>query len=147
MVFPGGFGAAKNLSTFGVSDDPEVDPEVARVVRDFRDAGAGHATGMACIAPVLAALVTARDDGRLVKLTLGGRGEGWPYAGAIDRAEGFGAEVVEAGVGDVVVDPDCRLVTTPAFMCGDARFHEVADGVAAMVDEVIKLTEETEEDA
>jgi enhancing lycopene biosynthesis protein 2 len=37
VIFPGGFGAAKNLSTFGVSGDPEVDDQVARVLREFRE--------------------------------------------------------------------------------------------------------------
>ena len=39
VVFPGGFGAAKNLSSFAHSAEPSVDPEVARVLRQCLEAG------------------------------------------------------------------------------------------------------------
>ncbi len=73
VVFPGGFGAAKNLCTFAVSSDPEADPEAARVLREFR--AAGKPVGMCCIAPVLAGIVLAKEDGVKVKVTLGEKGE------------------------------------------------------------------------
>ncbi len=72
VVFPGGFGAAKNLSTFGVSSEPTVDDEVARVVREFR--AASKPIAMCCIAPVIAALIIAKEDGEKVKVTLGKKG-------------------------------------------------------------------------
>ena len=72
VIFPGGFGIAKNLSTFGVSSDPEVDCEVARVLREFHSAK--KVIGMCCIAPILAALVLAKQDGIPVSLTMGSQG-------------------------------------------------------------------------
>ena len=40
LVFPGGFGAAKNLSDFGFKGvDMKVNPEVERVLKDFHMAG------------------------------------------------------------------------------------------------------------
>ncbi len=61
VIFPGGFGAAKNLSTFGVSSDPDVDDEVVRILRQFRDQK--KPIGMCCIAPIIAAMVFAGKDG------------------------------------------------------------------------------------
>lgn len=56
VVFPGGFGAAKNLSDFGFKGaEMSVDPEVERVIREFH--AAGKPIALCCIAPVLAAKV------------------------------------------------------------------------------------------
>ena len=56
VVFPGGFGAAKNLSDFAFKGtDMTVDPEVERVLRDFNKSGKPIA--LCCIAPILAAKV------------------------------------------------------------------------------------------
>ena len=56
VVFPGGFGAAKNLSDFAFKGtDMTVDPEVERVIKDFNKSGKPIA--LCCIAPILAAKV------------------------------------------------------------------------------------------
>ena len=44
--------------------------------------------GLTCISPIIAAKVFGKEG---VKLTLGGRGDSWPYNGAIDAAGSFGA--------------------------------------------------------
>ena len=140
VIFPGGFGAAKNLSTFGVSGEPVVDEEVARVLKEFNEAGKPIA--MCCIAPIIAAMVFGQD--KPMKLTLGRRQKtddetgDWPFAGTIDKAAGMGAEVVEAGVDEVVVDEGNKLVTNPAFMYS-GPFHEIHDGVAKMVQTLVDL--------
>ncbi len=137
VIFPGGFGAAKNLSTFATSAEPQVDEEVARVLREFT--AAGKPIGLCCIAPILAALVLAKDDGVKVKITLGKRaGEGWPYAATIDKAIEFGADHVEMGVDEVCVDEEHKIVTTPAYMF-DGEFHQIHDSVAKMVDTVLGM--------
>ena len=56
VVFPGGFGAAKNLSDFAFKGtDMTVDPEVERVLKEFNKSGKPIA--LCCIAPILAAKV------------------------------------------------------------------------------------------
>ena len=137
VVFPGGFGAAKNLSSFATNPEPTVDPEVARVLREF--VSAGKPLGLCCIAPILAALVLSKEDGIPIKVTLGQRsGEGWPYAATIDKAIEFGAEHEEKTVEEVCIDEERKIVTTPAFMF-DAEFHQVHDGVSSMIQAVIDL--------
>src|SRR2546430_2845880 len=56
LVFPGGFGAAKNLSNFASAGaNCTVHPEVQRLVSDMH--AAKKPIGLACIAPVLAAKI------------------------------------------------------------------------------------------
>jgi len=137
VLFPGGFGAAKNLSSFGFEGaDMKVDPEVVRVIEAFHEAGKPMA--MCCIAPVLAAKVLGSKN---VTLTLGGQGseQDWPYQGSIEAAKGWGANMELKEVGEVCVDNDNKLVSTPAYMSGTAKFHEVQDGVSGMVQELLKM--------
>jgi len=141
VVFPGGFGAAKNLSDFGFKGtDMTVDPEVERVLRDFRKAGKPMA--LCCIAPILAAKVFGSEG---VTLTLGKsteEGGAWPFHGAVEAARSMGANIVEAGVNDVVVDPDHKVVTTPAYMY-NGQFHEIQDGVRNMIDAMFQVEAES----
>ncbi len=109
VIFPGGFGAAKNLSTFATSSDPEVDPEVSRVLREFH--AAGKPIGLCCIAPIVAALVLSKQEGIKVKMTLGkSSGVGWPYAATIAKAVEFGVDHVEASVAEICVDEENKVI-------------------------------------
>ena len=64
VVFPGGFGAAKNLSDFGFSGtDMNVNPEVGRVIREFH--AAGKPIALCCIAPILAAKVLGSNGDKI----------------------------------------------------------------------------------
>lgn len=87
---------------------------------------------MACIAPLLAAQTF---KGEVLKMTMGGdSGEEWPYADAVKLAFSLGHNMrVNKTVRDVVFDPDNFIVTTPAYMQGDARPHEVWEGMQKFV--------------
>jgi len=115
LVMPGGFGAAKNLSSFAF-DGPgcTVDADVADAVR--RTHAAGKPIGALCIAPVILAKVLG--DG---ELTIG---EDAQVASAI---EAMGARHRKAGHGEVVVDEGLRIVTTPCYML-DATIDQIAQG-------------------
>jgi len=137
VVFPGGFGAAKNLSSFAHSAEPSVNDEVKQVIRSIHEANKPIA--LCCISPILIALVLCKEDGKKVKLTLGQRsGKGWPYSATIDKAKEFGAEVVEMNVDEVCVDEENKIVTSPAFMY-EASFSEVFDGVSKMIESLVAL--------
>lgn len=137
VIFPGGFGAAKNLSDFAVKGaEMSVIADVERVINDFH--GAKKPIGLCCIAPMLAAKVLG---GKGVSLTLGKSDDGsgkWPYAGSLEAAKALGANVVEKAVDEVEVDSANLVVTTPAFMY-EGKFHEIHDSVANMVSEVLKF--------
>ena len=42
-------------------------------------------------------------------------------------------------VNELCVDKTNKLVSTPAYMCGSAKYHEVQDGVASMVNQLLKM--------
>ena len=135
VIIPGGFGAAKNLCTFAVSPEPEINKDVERILKEFH--AASKPIGMCCISPIIAAILFTKADWEKkgpVKLTLGRRlpKESWPYAETIEKAAEMGAEVVECGVDEVCVDETNKLFTTPAFMY-EGAFHEIHDGVNKMV--------------
>ena len=76
---------------------------------------------MCCISPVIAAKVFgSKSGGPGVKLTLGGRGEDWPFNGSIDAVSSFGNELIETNLSQVVHDEKNRIVTAPAYMSGVA---------------------------
>ncbi len=136
LVIPGGFGAAKNLSDFGFKGaDMSVDPEVERVLKDFK--AAGKPMALCCIAPILAAKVFGPQG---ISLTLGKSGPDnlWPYNGSIAAATSFGAQVVEKEVSEVHVDENLKVVTSPAFMY-NGQFHEIQDGVSKMIATLLKM--------
>ena len=145
VIFPGGFGAAKNLCTFAVSPEPKINQDVERVLADFH--AAEKPIGMCCISPIIAALLFSKGDWEKkgpVKLTLGRRsivdGEtgSWPYAETIEKAAEMGAEMLECGVTEVCVDETNKIFTTPAFMY-EGGFHEIHDGINDMVNALLGM--------
>mmetsp|Transcript_40954 Transcript_40954/g.107561 ORF Transcript_40954/g.107561 Transcript_40954/m.107561 type:complete len:256 (+) Transcript_40954:31-798(+) len=137
VVFPGGFGAAKNLSDFATKG-PEmtVDPTVAHIISSFH--AAHKPIGLCCIAPVLAARVLAPHG---VEVTVGSdqESEAYPYAGAAGAIASFGAKHVVKALGEAHVDAGNRVATSTAYMCNTAAVHEVGESVEAMVEEVAKM--------
>ena len=74
IIIPGGFGAAKNLSSFGFDGaDMTVHSDIEKILREFK--AQDKVIGLTCIAPIIAAKVFGSEG---VKLTLGGRTENFP---------------------------------------------------------------------
>lgn len=128
LLFPGGYGAAKNLCTFAVDGrNMRVIPEVERLVREMR--AAGKPMGFICIAPVIAGKLFGADE---VKVTIGNDRD---TAGAI---ESWGARHVECKVEDIVVDERLKVVTTPAYMLGP-WIAPVAAGIDKLVAAALEM--------
>lgn len=139
LVVPGGFGAAKNLCNWASAAAPqdcEAKPEMRSVLEAFYEQKKPIA--LCCIAPVLAAVVFKTKQ---VIVTVGGAeaGEDWPYAGTVGQLKSIGAKPVECKVGEVCVDTANKLVTSPAYMSGTAKKHEVFFGVRRMIRELAWL--------
>ncbi|XP_019379418.1 PREDICTED: ES1 protein homolog, mitochondrial, partial [Gavialis gangeticus] len=136
VIFPGGFGAAKNLSTFAVDGkDCKVHKEVERVLQEFHKAG--KPIGLCCISPVLVAKVLPGAE-----VTVGHEveeGGKWPYAGTAGAIKALGAKHCVKEVTEAHVDLKNKVVTTPAFMC-ETELHHIFEGIGAMVKNVLKLT-------
>ncbi|MCR9245376.1 MAG: isoprenoid biosynthesis glyoxalase ElbB [bacterium] len=129
VVFPGGFGAAKNLSDFASKGGAAtVHADVARVLREAH--AARKPIGAICIAPALVAL--ALGSTAHPRLTIGND------AGTAGALEAAGARHENCAVTDCVVDTDNRIVTTPAYMF-DARVDEVATGIGKCVDALMGM--------
>jgi len=130
LVFPGGYGAAKNLSTFAV-DGPgcKVNEQVERLLREM--VKAKKPIGLACIAPVLAARVLG-TAGLNPKLTIG------TDRAAADAINAMKAQHQDAGETDVCIDEANRLVTTPCYM-NNVGPWTVYQGAEKMVEEVLRM--------
>ena len=129
VIFPGGFGAAKNLCSFAADGaDCTVHPEAARVLREAH--AARRPIGALCIAPVIVARVLGTATG--VRVTIG---DDAGTAAAITR---MGARHEAAATTGVVVDEANRVVTTPCYMLA-GRISEVFDGAAALVGRLLDL--------
>jgi len=131
VIFPGGFGAAKNLCDFAVKGtDCTVNPAVEKFVTDALKAG--KVMGFICIAPALMAKVAGNIDLH-PDLTIG------TDKGTATAVEKFGAHHVSCPVNDIVVDEKNKIVTTPAYMLGQ-RISEVAEGIEKLVTKVLELS-------
>lgn len=128
LVFPGGYGVAKNLCTFAVEGrNMRVLPEVERLAREMRSAGKPQ--GYICISPVIAAKLFGADG---VKVTIGNDRD---TAAAI---ESWGAHHVDCRVEDIAVDERLEIVTTPAYMLGP-WIAPVATGIDKLVSAVLEM--------
>ena len=126
LVLPGGFGVAKNLSSFAFDGiDMKVHPEVERLVGEAHERGLP--IGAICIAPtVIAKLIPGAT------LTIGSD------VATARALEGMGASHAECPVNQAVVDREKRIVTTPAYMLGPWT-ASVYEGVRRCVDEVVGM--------
>ncbi|HZV81404.1 MAG TPA: isoprenoid biosynthesis glyoxalase ElbB [Geobacteraceae bacterium] len=129
IIFPGGFGAAKNLCDFAVKGAAATpNPDVARLLKEM--ATARKPIGAICIAPALIAAVLGRSYAP--KLTIG-NDEG--TAAAINAT---GSCHVDCPVTEFVVDKENKIVSTPAYMLA-GRISEAAEGIDKTVKAVIDL--------
>lgn len=142
IILPGGFGAAKNLSTFAFDGaNMTVDRRLADILKDFHRSR--KPIGMCCISPIILAHVfpgARLTLGRMKNLTEDESKNLFPYSGAVLAARQMGAETDECDVNQICVDEKHRLVTTPAFM-KNASFHQVFDGIGLMIGKVLQMTE------
>lgn len=132
VIFPGGFGAAKNLSDFAEKGaEAKAHPEVERLMREMLEAG--KPIGLICIAPALAAVVFGASHSPRITI-----GKDKDTAAALVK---LGARHIECPVGKFVVDEKLRIVSTPAYMLGKS-IAEVAEGIEALVKKVLILVED-----
>jgi len=131
VLLPGGFGAAKNLTSFA-QDGPgcEVDPQVARLLREMH--AAGKPIAALCIAPAVLAAVFGKD--LKPEITIG------TDAGTAAALEKMGARHRAVGPTEVVVDAEHRMITTPCYMSA-TRIRDIATGADAAVQKLLAMIE------
>lgn len=130
IIFPGGFGAAKNLSSFAFDGaECSVNAEVQSSVNDMVKADKPIAA--LCIAPAVMAKIL---EGCTVTI-----GQDDATAGAIETMGATHAKTLHGGV---VRDDRYKLVTAPCYML-ESSVSQIADGAANAVAELLAMIAET----
>lgn len=130
LIFPGGFGAAKNLCTFAFKGpDCEVNPEVARLVREI--VAAKKPLAAVCIAPALISKVLG-DDKLAHKLTIG------TDAATAGALESMGSQHIDCPATNFVIDTENKLVSSPAYMLAGS-IKEAAEGIEKTVQALVEM--------
>lgn len=125
LLFPGGFGAAKNLSTVAFDGpDAKVNPEVEAALKNTH--AIKKPIGAMCITPAFVAKVLGE-----VSVTIG------KDEGTIQAIEAMGGKHVETDHGDVVYDEGNMLFTTPCYML-EGSITDIWDGAYNIVDAMMK---------
>jgi enhancing lycopene biosynthesis protein 2 len=128
LIFPGGFGVAKNLCTYAFDGtDCSVDRVVEAAIRDTHSAG--KPIGALCISPVLITrvlgdvTVTIGDDAKTVAdiTTMGGRHEMKRH-------------------GEVSVDRKNRIVTAPCYML-NSTVSDIAHDAEVLIKAIQEMVE------
>lgn len=130
LVFPGGFGAAKNLSDFAkAGPEAHLHPDVARLMREMHEAQ--KPLGFICIAPALAAILF-RGTLTQAHLTIG------EDPGTASALSAMGAVHEARPVHATCLDTDNRIVSTPAYMLGPGP-AAVFRGIKKLIEELLGL--------
>jgi enhancing lycopene biosynthesis protein 2 len=128
LIMPGGFGAAKNLSSFALKGpDATVQPQVQRILREMLSAG--KPIGAMCIAPATLTKALATES---PEVTIG------TDTGTAAAIETMGGRHKVCHVEQIHVDQARKIVTTPAYMLGPG-IKEVAVGIEKLVNKVVEL--------
>lgn len=127
LIFPGGFGAASNLSDFAEKGTHcTVLPEVEKTIKAFSTAQ--KPVGFICITPTIAAKVYADN----IQCSVGNDLE------THEAMSSMGASPQICAVDEIVVDSKHKVVSTPAFMLGK-NISEVFIGIEKLVNMILKM--------
>jgi enhancing lycopene biosynthesis protein 2 len=131
IVFPGGFGVAKNLSSFAVKgENCDVHPDVLRLVKEF--AAKKKPQAALCIAPAMMAKIYEDAPIKPI-LTIGNDKD------CSSKIETMGSTHQECSARDFVFDKQNSVISTPAYMRGQS-ISEVAEGIEKTIHQLLKMT-------
>ena len=126
IVFPGGFGVAKNLSDFAFKGAAcQVTPEVEKAIVTFHTAK--KPIGALCISPAIIAktiqnaTITVGNDSNTIK-----------------AVEEMGGVHETASHGEVIVDQINKIVTTPCYML-NANIVQIERGANNLIEKLLSL--------
>jgi enhancing lycopene biosynthesis protein 2 len=120
LIFPGGFGVAKNLCDFAFKGaDCKINPDVEKAI--LKTASKNKPIGALCISPVILAKIFGD-----VEVTIG------QDKGTAEGIEKMGSTHVRTTHGEVIIDEKNNLFTTPCYML-DANIVQIAEGAENIV--------------
>jgi enhancing lycopene biosynthesis protein 2 len=126
LIIPGGFGCAKNLSTWAFEGDHcSVNPDLEKAISEMHLSG--KPVGALCIAPVILAGIIPGT-----RLTTGN-----------DKASGDfirkkGSSYITTTHGEVVSDKEKKIFSTPCYML-DADIVQISEGAENIVKEMMNV--------
>ena len=131
LIMPGGFGVAKNLSNFAFKGpEAEVIREVSELILAVN--AKKMPIGVICISPAVLSLLLGEKG---LEVTIGSDKE---TAETIERR---GGKHIDRAVNEIYYDDKLKVVSTPAYMYGDAKIKEIYEGIEKLVQKVIDLLE------
>ena len=129
LIFPGGFGAAKNLSSFAFDGaDCKVNEDVERLTKEIYKLG--KPIGALCIAPAMMAKILGEIAP--VELTIGNERA---TANAIDT---MGGRHIICTANNIVIDSKNKVVSTPAYMLASS-IKEAGEGIEKLVKTILGM--------
>jgi len=126
IVFPGGFGAAKNLSSFAF-DGPacSVNEDVVQAVKST--VMAEKPIGALCIAPAVITKILGKVD-----VTIGND------SGTSSAIEAMGGKHVQTSHGEIVIDRNFKVVSTPCYML-EATIDQIEIGAKNVIKTIMAM--------
>lgn len=125
LIFPGGFGAAKNLSTFAFDgENCKVNAEVENAIRKMHELK--KPIGALCISPVILAKVLGN-----IEITIG------QDKGTAEKVNKMGAKHNNTSFGEVSIDLKNKIFTTPCYML-DSNIAQIGEGAMNIVEAILK---------
>lgn len=125
LVFPGGFGVAKNLCTYAYDGaECTVNPDVEKAVKDM--VSLQKPVGAMCISPVVISKILGN-----VEVTVGAD------EGTIANVMKMGSTHRKTTHGDVVKDAHRAIYTTPCYML-DANILQIELGTNNLIFEMLR---------
>ena len=125
LLFPGGFGVAKNLCSYAFKGaDCDVRPMVAKVIKDA--VSKCKPIGALCISPVLFAKIL-----NSATITVG------PEEADAANVIAMGAKHIATNHGEVIIDKKHRLFTTPCYQL-PSTIVQIAEGADNIVKAMLK---------
>lgn len=130
IIFPGGFGVAKNLCNWAYEgSECQVEAKVEEVIKNFYELKKPIAA--ICIAPALIAAVLGKQK---IKVTIGNDEI------TSQEIEKTGASHEPREVHEICVDKTHKIVTTPAYMYDQAKLHKIQEGISACVTALLEMS-------
>lgn len=125
LIFPGGFGVAKNLCTYAYDGaECKINPDVEKAVKDM--VSLHKPIGAMCISPVVISKILGN-----VEVTVGAD------EGTISNVLKMGSTHRRTTHGDVVKDQHKLIYTTPCYML-DANILQIELGTSNLILEMLR---------
>ena len=138
LVIPGGFGSAKNLSSWAFEGaNGEVLPEISELIYKFIDQKKPIVA--LCVSPVIIALAL-KNNSQKATLTLGSTKVPSSYTiqEFHDSITSIGAESIEKTINEINIDSNYKIISAPCYML-DCTLPELRKNIYKAIEAAITI--------